>query len=52
MCKTNEGGGLDIKMFNETLIRKWKWWVMKEKNGLWKKIIKSKYGDWRELSKA
>ena len=30
----------DIQRFSEALIENWKWKVMKEKNELWKDIIK------------
>ena len=43
LCGKKEHGGLeikDIKKFNKALIGKGKWRVMKEKNRLWKKIIK------------
>jgi len=43
---------LDIKYiqrFDEALI--WKWRAMHENKGMWKEIIKSKYGNGREVSK-
>jgi len=50
-----EFGGLDIKdkkiNNNETLIAKLKWRYASENNCLWKSILGSKYGDWREINK-
>jgi len=70
VCKPKEEGGLgvkDIRMFNCTLLAKWKWSLMSEEKGKWKEILVSKYctgavrsqdsGNrhswwWRDLSKA
>lgn len=34
----------DIRMFNATLLTKWKWRLLSEKKGMWKYILISKYG--------
>ena len=53
ICKTKEVGGLgirDIQNFNTALLVKWKWRLGTEDNGLWKQVIESKYGSWRNLN--
>jgi len=32
-----------------TLFGKWKWRLGSEKSGLWKQVLKSKYGSWGGL---
>ena len=40
---------VDIRRFNTTLLGKWIWWLGYEKNGLWREVLESKYGGWRDL---
>jgi len=40
---------LEINQFNIALLRKWIWCLCYKKNGLWKDVLDSKYGGWREL---
>ena len=52
VCKPKEGGGLgmlEIRQFNFALLRKWIWCLGYEKKGLWKELLESKYGGWRDL---
>ena len=39
----------DIKLLSKALLAKWKWRLGKEKQGLQKDILESKYGSWRVL---
>lgn len=48
ICKSESEGGLGVKnllMFNKALLGKWIWRFLTEQNSLWRKIIKSKFGD-------
>jgi len=52
ICQPKDRGGLDIrdfKKFNEALA-KWKWRFATEEKRLWRDVLMSKYGDWRELN--
>ncbi|KAL8554378.1 hypothetical protein ACS0TY_002529 [Phlomoides rotata] len=47
LCKDTSEGGLgfkDVGMFNQALIGKWVWRVLTEKNRLWTRILRSRYG--------
>lgn len=47
VCKGKNEGGLgvgDINLFNVTLIRKWVWRVLENKENLWVRMIESRYG--------
>jgi len=47
-----EEGGLgikDVRKFNSNLVAKWKWRLGVGKTGLWKEILESRYGGWREM---
>ncbi|KAK7314750.1 hypothetical protein VNO77_33278 [Canavalia gladiata] len=49
VCKPKEIGGIgikDLKVFNETLMIRWKWKMLANLNQLWVRIIKSKYGSY------
>jgi len=51
--KQKEVGGLglrDIHNFNVALLAKWKWRLGTEDNGLWKQVLESKYGSWKNLN--
>jgi len=51
--QSKEEGGLglrDIQKFNVALLAKWKWRLGTENNGLWKQVLESKYGSWRNLN--
>jgi len=53
ICKPKEVGGLDIRdirLFNVALLAKWKWRLGMEDKGLWKQVLESKYGSWRNLN--
>jgi len=46
-------GGLGIKQldsFIKAVLGKWKWTLGSFEHGLWKDILVSKYGSWRNLS--
>ncbi|XP_058764980.1 uncharacterized protein LOC131638429 [Vicia villosa] len=48
ICKPKAEGGLGIKHidhFNNALLSKWKWRILKEGSSLWKNILESRYGD-------
>jgi len=52
ICKPKVEGGLDPKQldsFNKVLLDKWKWRLGSFENDLWKNILVSKYGSWRNL---
>jgi len=52
VCAPKEKGGLgmiDIRRFNIALLGKWIWRLGSEKQGLWKEVVDSKYGGWRDL---
>ncbi len=52
VCEPREAGGLGIlnlRFFNAALLGKWIWRLETEKDGLWKEILESKYGGWRNL---
>jgi len=41
-------GGLgvrDLRLFNEALLGKWLWRYMNEKDSLWRRVVRSKFGD-------
>ena len=40
---------IDIRQFNIALLGKWIWRLGYEKQGLWKEVLDSKYGGWRDL---
>lgn len=54
VCRAREDGGLGIrnmKAFNLSLLRKWRWRFLKEKDSLWAKILRIRYGEpfsWRD----
>jgi len=53
VCMSRESGGLginDIESFNMALLGKWAWRLGTNEIGLWRDIIGSKYGSWRNLS--
>jgi len=50
--RTKRGGGLgmvNIRRFNIALLGKWIWRLGYDKHGLWKEVVDSKYGGWRDL---
>jgi len=52
VCESGDVGGLgviNIKLFNVALLGKWIWRMGSSKDGLWKKVLESKYGGWRSL---
>jgi len=52
VCQPKEEGQLgmiDIRRFNTTLLGKWIWRLGYEEYGLWKEVLDSKYGGWRDL---
>jgi len=53
ICRPEGEGGLgirDIGKFNYALIAKWKWRLGVEEGGLWKEVLESRYGSWRNLN--
>jgi len=55
ICKLKKDGGLgirDIGNFNIALLAKWKWRLGIEGHGLWKEVLESKYGSWRNLNET
>ena len=53
MCNPIEVGGLGIKniaKFNLALLAKWKWRIGLDEVGVWKDIVQSRYGSWRDMS--
>ncbi|XP_068483362.1 uncharacterized protein [Phaseolus vulgaris] len=52
VCEPRDYGGLgviDLRKFNLALLGKWIWRLGTDKGGLWKEILVSKYGGWRNL---
>jgi len=52
VCELKEKGDLwviNIRRFNYIFLEKWIWRLMPKKSGLWKDILDSKYGGWRNL---
>jgi len=52
VCESRESGGLgvvNIKDFNSALLGKWVWRLGSNEVGLWKEVVESKYGGWRNL---
>jgi len=52
VCEPHEAGGLgviNIKPFNIALLGKWIWRMSYSKGSLWKEVLTSKYGGWRNL---
>ena len=48
ICKAKSKGGLGVRsflLFNKTLLCKWCWCFTSERDLLWKKIIKGKFGE-------
>ncbi|GAU36594.1 hypothetical protein TSUD_362640 [Trifolium subterraneum] len=48
VCKSKEVGGLgvrDVRLVNINLLTKWRWRLLESEDGLWKDVIRSKYGD-------
>jgi len=55
VCESREAGELgtkDIRTFNEALLGKWIWQMQSEEEGLWRKVLDSEYGGWRELRRT
>ena len=51
-CNSRDASGLgiiNVRSFNLTLLGKWIWCLNSDKEGLWREVIKSKYGGWRGL---
>lgn len=42
-------GILDIRLFNVAFLDKWIWQFGTDNSGLWKEILESNYGSWRDL---
>jgi len=40
----------EIRNFNIALLAKWKWRLGMEDKGLWREVLESKYGSWRNLN--
>jgi len=52
VCRPVVEGGMGIKdigNFNVALLAKWKWRLGGPKVGLWREVLESRYGTWREL---
>ena len=52
VCEAREDRGfgiLDLRIFNSALLGKWIWCLGSDKGGLWKEVLVSKYGYWRNL---
>ena len=52
MCEPHEVGGLgviNIKLFNVSLLGNWIWKLGNSKGALWKEVLDSKYGGWRNM---
>jgi len=51
---TTEGGLRikDIGRFNAALVAKWKWRLGIGKMGVWKEVLESRYGGWREMPRT
>ena len=52
VCEPRDFGGLeiiDLRIFNLALLGKWIWRLGTDRGGLWKEILDSKYGGWRNL---
>ena len=54
VCCPRSHGGLGIKhlkLFNETLIAKWRWHLFHQRITLWVDVLEAKYEGWRGLLK-
>jgi len=50
-----EEGGLgvrDIQVFNAALVAKWRWRLGSEDGGVWREVIESRYGNWRDMKNS
>jgi len=45
-------GIMQLHIFYKALLGKWKWRLGSTENDLWKDILVSKYGSWRNLSES
>jgi hypothetical protein len=48
LWKPKEVGGIvvrDVRLVNISLLTKWRWRLIESKEGLWKDVLRSKYGD-------
>jgi hypothetical protein len=48
VCKAKSNGGLgvrDINLVNQSLLAKWRWWLLTPGRFLWKDILVAKYGN-------
>jgi len=48
ICLKKENGGLEVKRlreFNISILGKWVWRVLKERESLWKAVLRAKYGE-------
>jgi len=52
MCDSIEEGDLgviNIRLFNNALLGNWIWRLKTVKAGMWREILDSKYGRWKDL---
>lgn len=48
LCKPEAKGGVGVKnfsIFNKALLGKWIWRFLTEQNSLWRRVIKSRFGE-------
>jgi len=55
VCIAVEVGGLgikDVRKFNIALLAKWKWRLGMEEVRVWRELIESRYGFWRDMNES
>jgi len=40
----------EVGNFNRAILAKWKWRLGMKDKGLWREVVESKYGSWRNLN--
>ena len=48
VCKSKKNGNLGVKeleMFNDSLLSKWRWGLLQDKESMWSRFLSFKYGN-------